>query len=66
MKLEQILDEPQISWLSGEGPETDVVLSSRVRLARNLEDYFFPDRASTEVQEKVLKAQVVDWRFEAG
>lgn len=56
MKLEQILDEPQISWLSGEGPETDVVLSSRVRLARNLEDYFFPDRASTEVQEKVLKA----------
>jgi len=31
-------------WLSGTGPESDVVLSSRIRLARNLGGYAFPAR----------------------
>ena len=26
-------------WLKGEGPESDIVVSSRIRLARNLADY---------------------------
>jgi len=33
-------------WLSGEGPDADVVVSSRVRLARNLAQHRFPGRAS--------------------
>ena len=33
-------------WLSGDGPESDVVISTRVRLARNCIDYPFPHRAS--------------------
>ena len=33
-----------LDWLSGEGPRTEVVLSTRVRLARNLERYPFPSR----------------------
>jgi protein arginine kinase len=33
-------------WLRGTGPESDIVISSRVRLARNLADYPFVRRAS--------------------
>lgn len=29
-------------WMKGNGPESDIVISSRVRLARNLKDYPFP------------------------
>lgn len=36
------------SWLSGKGPDAEVVLSSRVRLARNLTRYPFVHRAKTE------------------
>ncbi|NIP87012.1 MAG: protein arginine kinase [Planctomycetales bacterium] len=35
-------------WLRGAGPESDIVISSRIRLARNLADYPFISRA-TEV-----------------
>ncbi|MBN8627711.1 MAG: protein arginine kinase [Planctomycetes bacterium] len=45
-------------WLRGSGPESDVVMSSRIRLARNLADYPFITRASpadrTEI-EKTLR-----------
>ncbi len=33
-------------WLRGSGPESDIVISSRIRLARNLADYPFVSRAS--------------------
>jgi protein arginine kinase len=33
-------------WLRGTGPESDVVVSSRIRLARNLADFPFTNRAS--------------------
>jgi Arginine kinase len=33
-------------WLMGTGPESDIVMSSRVRLARNLAQYPFVGRAS--------------------
>lgn len=33
-------------WLRGTGPETDVVVSTRIRLARNLADYPFINRAN--------------------
>src|SRR3712207_2297895 len=33
-------------WLRGSGPESDIVISSRVRLARNLAAYPFTNRAS--------------------
>jgi protein arginine kinase len=33
-------------WLRGAGPESDIVVSSRVRLARNLADFPFTNRAS--------------------
>jgi len=51
------LDDPtaQIGeWLRNEGPDSDIVLSSRVRLARNLEDYQFPSRISEEDRKEAV------------
>lgn len=35
-------------WVSGHGPESDIVISTRARLARSLAGYPFPHRASPE------------------
>lgn len=35
-------------WLRGSGPESDIVISSRIRLARNLADYPFISRATPQ------------------
>lgn len=35
-------------WLKGDGPEADIVMSTRVRLARNAANYPFPTVASLE------------------
>ncbi len=55
-------------WLKGSGPESDIVISSRIRLARNLADYPFISKATdmdrAEI-EKSLKAAVGQLR-EAG
>ncbi|MGH9677541.1 MAG: ATP--guanido phosphotransferase, partial [Candidatus Acidiferrum sp.] len=34
-------------WLRGSGPESDIVISTRVRLARNLAAFPFSNRASS-------------------
>jgi len=40
-------------WLNGDGPEADIVFSSRVRLARNLRDFVFPLWAKSSVLKDV-------------
>lgn len=35
-------------WINGDGPDSDVVVSTRARLARSLASYPFPSRASGE------------------
>lgn len=40
-------------WLRGTGPESDIVMSSRIRLARNLASFPFPNRASDQVRGEV-------------
>lgn len=42
-------------WYIENGPESDVVMSSRVRLARNFNDYPFPFKMSREDGEKVIQ-----------
>lgn len=42
-------------WLRGVGPGADVVLSSRVRLARNFAGFNFPGRANAEDRARVLE-----------
>lgn len=50
------------AWLLGDAPHHDVVVSSRVRLARSLSGYPFPKRATRkqleEIREKVVEAAV--------
>ena len=41
-------------WLRGSGPESDIVLSSRIRLARNLTGYVFSERLDSESQEQLI------------
>ncbi|GIX04330.1 MAG: protein-arginine kinase [Planctomycetaceae bacterium] len=40
-------------WLRGTGPESDVVVSSRIRLARNLARYPFPSRCSDSTRAEI-------------
>ncbi|MFD1850733.1 protein arginine kinase [Oceanobacillus bengalensis] len=42
MTLEHFMDEAISPWMRDEGPDSDIVLSSRIRLARNLQDIPYP------------------------
>ena len=41
-------------WYIEKGPDSDVVLSSRVRLARNIKNYPFPHKSTVEDQKKIV------------
>src|SRR5271166_5001602 len=41
-----ILTQTSGEWLRGTGPEADIVISSRIRLARNLAAFPFTNRSS--------------------
>ena len=42
-------------WYVENGEQGDIVISTRVRLARNLEDYPFPCRLTVKGKEKVCE-----------
>lgn len=42
-------------WYIDKGPDSDVVLSSRVRLARNFREYPFPHKSTAEHQKKIAE-----------
>lgn len=48
-----------MSWYLSKGPDWDVVLSSRVRLARDLEGYSFPHRME-DSQKTIVRDQVIE------
>ena len=50
-----LLKKPS-EWLRGVGPSSEIVISSRIRLARNLEPYPFATRATRVSQGEVLKS----------
>ena len=54
MSLEKFIDNALSPWLNEEGPESDIVLSSRIRLARNLDRIKFPTVATNEESEQVI------------
>lgn len=51
---EQKLEELTSKWMEGSGPEAEIVISSRVRLARNISGFPFPPLASDEQRKKVF------------
>ena len=54
MKLTEISNDIN-EWLSGQGPHSDIVLSSRIRLARNLVGFKFVSRCSVEEKRQVVE-----------
>lgn len=67
MKLDDMIKSPG-EWMRGTGPEAEIVISSRVRLARNLRGYRFmtkmepAERAQCEQQihDQILDAKVIN------
>jgi protein arginine kinase len=53
--LESLFGLCSLEWLSGQGPDSDVALSTRLRLARNLSRHAFPSAAEQETLESVLE-----------
>jgi protein arginine kinase len=57
--FEMMVGEPA-AWLEASGPRSEVILSTRVRIARNLDRYAFPDRATESdliaAREEILAA----------
>lgn len=60
MSLRDIMNKTMSEWMKGTGPENDIVLGSRVRLARNLAGIPFPavadDAQLKEVVDRVTQA----------
>jgi len=54
MNINDLLNHTS-EWLKGSGPNADIVISSRIRLARNLEKIPFPHWAGKDKREEVLK-----------
>ncbi|MBC8473909.1 MAG: protein arginine kinase [Candidatus Omnitrophica bacterium] len=55
MNLDDLLNN-QGEWLRCTGPDSDIVISSRIRLARNLAKYPFSHWASKKEQQEILQA----------
>lgn len=51
--FEEIVKKPA-SWLAGDGTQSGIVLSSRIRLARNVSGCSFPSVSTAEDREKVI------------
>lgn len=53
MKLNELLNHNS-EWLKGSGPNSDIVISTRIRLARNLDKIPFPHWANKKQTEEAL------------
>jgi protein arginine kinase len=54
MKIESVLNHPS-DWLRGDGPHHQIVISSRVRFARNLRTRAFPGWAKKAERSQILE-----------
>lgn len=54
MKLDDLINHTS-EWLKGTGPNADIVISSRIRLARNLDKIPFPHWANKKQGEEILE-----------
>lgn len=54
MSLQRFINHALSHWMRGEGPDSDIVISSRIRLARNLNDIPFPLIATEEQLSEVI------------
>jgi protein arginine kinase len=54
MPLNRFTQDALSEWMKGEGPDSDIVISSRIRIARNIRSFSFPMLASNEQSKEVL------------
>ncbi|MFD1021175.1 protein arginine kinase [Thalassobacillus hwangdonensis] len=54
MSLQSFINEAISPWMKEEGPDSDIVMSSRIRLARNFADVTFPIVASETELKPIL------------
>ena len=54
MSFEKFMQNAVSEWMSGVGPESDIVISSRVRLARNIKNHPFPLLLTQSEAESVI------------
>ncbi len=52
-EIDRFIDQP-VNWLRATGPESDVVISSRLRLARNLATYPFLSRLAAGQRDTII------------
>jgi len=57
MKLEDLIDQ-KAEWLKGEGPKAEIVVSTRIRLARNIKGHFFPGWANDKQRDTALEKSI--------
>ena len=55
MSIHDVLQSRQVPWTTGDGAESDVIISTRVRLARNFAAQRFPNRIEREEAMQVWK-----------
>lgn len=56
MGIRQAVNNPRSNWMVGGGMDSDVVISSRIRVARNLSGLPFPHLMSDEKAREILSA----------
>lgn len=54
MRKRKFFNQALSEWMKGGGPESDIVISSRIRLARNLKDLPFPVLATNKHAQETL------------
>ena len=54
MSIRETINNELSKWMLAPGPDSDIVISSRVRLARNIDGIPFPNRASSEYSQQVF------------
>jgi protein arginine kinase len=62
MKLNDIINQT-MNWLNDSGKDLDIILSSRIRLARNLQSFPFTNRASNENLKEIIDIVVSGGKY---
>lgn len=62
MSLRRFLQNAISEWMKGKGPESEIIFSSRVRLARNLSNLTFPMLMNSSQAEQVVSMVEEVWK----
>lgn len=62
MSLRSFFQNAISEWMKAKGPESDIIFSSRIRLARNLTNFPFPMLSTKSQAEKIVELVEEAWR----